>query len=173
MQGRLLALQDAIGLVQGGLDMEVQTFINRDGTVDGQLTVGNLPVEWRRLGGVPLLISTLSNAFRSVTVFDGKPSMGGAYWASFGIRFGSQNEAEVEELIELYKRKRGLFQIGTYPTPAWGMGALQVALTGDKVGLRAMVESLMRKRGMPPAAILIRYIWTPDTRRPAHYRGEK
>jgi hypothetical protein len=118
-------------------------------------------------------VSTLSNALRSVSVFDGKPPMGGSYWASFGIRFGPQNEAEIGEMIELYKRHRGMFQIGTYPTPAWGRGALQVALTGDKVGLRAMVESLLKKRGLPPTVILIRFIWTPDKKRPGHYRGEK
>jgi hypothetical protein len=173
MQGRLLALLDSIGAIQGGLDMAIQTFTNRDGTVDGELRVANLPGEWRSLRGVPLLVSTLSNALRSVSVFDGKPPMGGSYWASFGIRFGPQNEAEIGEMIELYKRHRGMFQIGTYPTPAWGRGALQVALTGDKVGLRAMVESLLKKRGLPPTVILIRFIWTPDKKRPGHYRGEK
>ena len=66
-----------------------------------------------------------------------------------------------------------MFQIGTYPTQAWGMGALQIALVGDNVGLRAMLEYLMKKRGLPPTQVLIRFIWTPDGKRPGHYRGEK
>ena len=173
MQVRLLALQDSIAVIQGGLDMAVQTFTNRDGTVDGELRVANLPAEWRTLRGVPLLVETLSSALRAVSVFDRLPSMGGAFWASYGIRFGPQNEAELGEMVELYKRHRGLFQIGTYPTPAWGMGALQVALTEEKVGLRAMIGSLLKKRGLPPTQVLIRYVWTPDGKRPGHYRGEK
>lgn len=173
MQARLLALLDSIGAIEGGLSMTVQTFVNRDGTVDGELRIGHLPDEWRIPGGAALLVSTLSNAIRAITVFASKPSMGGTYWASFGIRFGPQNEAEVGEMVDLYKRYRGMFQIGTYPTPAWGQGALQVALTGDTVGLRAMLNSLMKKRGLSPSVILIRFIWTPDNKRPAHYRGEK
>lgn len=153
--------------------MAVQSFINTDGSVDGELRVGSLPDEWRTPAGVPLLVATLSNAIRSVAVFDSRPSMGGAFWASFGVRFGPQNESEVGELVDLYKRHRGMFQIGTYPTPAWGMGALQVAITGDIVGLRAMVASLLNKRGLPPSQILIRFVWTPDGKRPAHYVGEK
>jgi hypothetical protein len=173
IQVRLSALLDSLRVLEGGLDMAVQSFINTDGSVDGELRVGSLPDEWRTPAGVPLLVATLSNAIRSVAVFDSRPSMGGAFWASFGVRFGPQNESEVGELVDLYKRHRGMFQIGTYPTPAWGMGALQVAITGDTVGLRAMVASLLNKRGLPPSQILIRFVWTPDGKRPAHYAGEK
>lgn len=153
--------------------MAVQTFANRDGTVDGELRIANLPQEWRTPGGARLLVATLSEAIRAVAVFDRVPAMGGGFWASYGIRFGPQNETEVGEMIELYKRHRGMFQIGTYPTQAWGMGALQIALVGDNVGLRAMLEYLMKKRGLPPTQVLIRFIWTPDGKRPGHYRGEK
>jgi len=173
MQGRLMALQDAVALLQDGLDMAIQTFPNRDGTVDGELTIRNLPEEWRTEQGFGYLIATLSSAFRTFRPFDAKPEMGGAFWCSFGIRFGPQNEAEIGELYKLYKRHRGLFQIGTYPTPAWGTGAIQIALTADNVGLRAMIRSLMEKRGMPPTVILVRFIWTPDGVSPGHYRGEK
>ena len=173
MQLRMLALQDSVGLLQSGLDVAIQTMVNYDGTVDGELRIGNLPEDWRTVEGVRLLVATLSSAFRTFTTFSSRPAMGGAFWVSFGIRFGPQNEVEVGELADLYKRYRGLFQIGTYPTPAWGAGAIQVALTGEKVGLRAMVESLIEKRGLPPTVVLIRFIWTPDGVRPGHYRGEK
>jgi hypothetical protein len=173
MQRKLLAVQDSLAAIQGGLGMSVQTFVNLDGTVDGELRVTELPDEWRKMRGIPLLVATLSNALRTVIVFDRKPPFGGAFWATFGLRFGPKNQSEIGEMVELYKRHRGLFQIGTYPTPAWGQGALQVAITGDTVGLRAMIQSLMKKRGLPPVEILIRFVWTPDGKRPAHYRGEK
>ena len=173
MQDRLVQLQDGIALVQPGLDMGIQTFVNLDGTVDGELRISNLPSEWREIDGVGSLVATLSSALRTFQPFPPRPSMGGAFWAAFGIRFGPQNETEIGELADLYKRFRGLFQIGTYPTPAWNTGPLQLALVGDTVGLRAMIASLMEKRGLPATVILIRFIWTPDGKRPAHYEGEK
>jgi hypothetical protein len=173
MQGRLLALQESIALLQGGLDMSVKTFVNLDGTVDGELRIGNLPDEWRSLRGVRLLVATLSNAVRSVPMFQKVPSMGGSYWISFAVRFGPRNMDEVAKLSRLYKRHRGMLQIGTYPTQAWLMGSQQVALTADSTGLKAMLTALLEKRGMPPTAILVRYIWTPYTERPGHYKGEK
>jgi hypothetical protein len=173
MQLRLLALQDAVEMVQAGLDMAIQTFINKDGTVDGELTIRDLPEEWRTLEGTPWLIATLSSAFRNWQPFLSKPIMGGAFWVSFGVRFGPQNESEMGELYHLYKRHKGMFQIGTYPTEAWGAGAIQLALTGDTVGMRAMIQSLLKKRGLPPTVLLVRFVWTPDGLRPGHYRGEK
>lgn len=173
IQEKLISIQSSIGLLESGLDMAIQSFTNVDGTVDGELRISNLPEEWRTVAGVSMLIATLSSAFRTFTPFDSVPSMGGAFWAAFGIRFGPQNEAEIGELVELYKRYRGLFQIGTYPTPAWSTGPIQLALTGQEVGLRAMITSLYKARGYPPSVILIRFIWTPDGARPGHYKGEK
>lgn len=173
MQEKLLSLLDGIALLQSDLDMAVQTFINRDGSVDGELTIRNLPDEWRDEDGIRLLIATLSSALRTFRAFDPKPAMGGAFWATYGIRFGPQNESELGELAELYKRHKGMFQIGTYPMHASGTGSLQIGLAGENVGLRAMLESLLRKRGLPPTVILIRFIWTPDGQRPGHYKGEK
>jgi hypothetical protein len=160
-------------MLESGLDFGIQTFINKDGSVDGELRISNLPDEWRSQAGVQPMVFTLSNAFTNFPPFDAPPSMGGAFWASFGIRFGPQNEAEIGELAAMYKRYRGLFQIGTYPTPAWSTGPLQIALVSDTVGLKAMASSLMSKRGLPPTVLLIRFIWTPDGMRPAHYSGEK
>ena len=54
MQDRLVQLQDGIALVQPGLDMGIQTFVNLDGTVDGELRISNLPSEWREIDGVGL-----------------------------------------------------------------------------------------------------------------------
>jgi hypothetical protein len=173
MQVRLINLQDSILLLEAGLDMAVQTMVNRDGTVDGELTIRNLPDEWRDARTMGYLVATLSSALRTFEPFAAHPKMGGGFWCSFGVRFGPQNEAEIGEMYNLYKRHRGLFQIGTYPTPAWGTGALQVALVGNNVGLKAMLDSLMKKRGLPPSVVMIRFIWTPDGQRPGHYKGEK
>jgi hypothetical protein len=173
MQERLFALFDGIAAEGAGLVMGVQTFINADGTVDGELRVEGLPDDWRAPGAHTLIVEFLSRVFRYFEVFPSRPKMGGAFWLSFGVRFGPQNESEIGELEELYKRHRGLFQVGTYPCPAWGAGAIQNVLTDFKVGLRAMLEGLMEKRGMPPTVILIRFIWTTDDKRPAHYQGEK
>ena len=173
IQSHLVTLQSSISLLEPGLDLGIQTFINKDGTVDGELRISNLPEDWRTVAGIQEMLFTLSNAFTTFPAFDARPSMGGAYWASFGIRFGPQNEAEIGELAALYKRHRGLFQIGTYPTPAWNTGPLQIALVSDTVGLRAMATSLLSKRGLPPTVVLIRFIWTPDGLRPSHYSGEK
>jgi hypothetical protein len=175
MQGRLLVLMQDIGLIQSGLDMAFSTCINLDGSVDGELTIRNLPEEWRTLDGVRELVAVLSSALRTFEPFPAPPRcpMGGSFWCSFGIRFGPQNEAEIGELADLYKRHRGLFQIGTYPTQAWGTGAMQIALTGDRVGMLAMLTSLLEKRGLPPSVVMVRFIWTPDASRPGHYKGEK
>jgi hypothetical protein len=173
VQAKLVELQGLLELLQPGLDTAVQSMINYDGTVDGELRIGDLPAEWREAEGVPLLIATLSSAFRSWRPFAAQPVHGGAYWVSFGVRFGPQNESEIGELAELYKRFRGLFQIGTYPAPAWNTGPIQIVLTSDRAGLRSMVQTLLEKRGLPPTNILVRFVWTTDRQRPGHYRGEK
>jgi hypothetical protein len=175
IQERLASYQSNVELLQGGLDMAIQSFINTDGSVDGELRIANLPDEWRTARGVADLIATLSGAFASFRPFPALPSMGGKFWVTFAMRFGPQNETEIGELADLYKRFRGLFQIGTYPTPAWNIGPIQSALTspGDNQGLRAMITSLQEKRGYPPTVILVRFVWTPDGSRPSHYKGEK
>ena len=176
IQERLLELRRLLLLLEPGLAMDVQTFVNKDGTVDGMLRVGNLPDEWRQSGTFNLLAATLSSALRDWSPFDARPAMGGSFWVSFGVRFGPRSQAEalaMEEFYRRYKRHRGLPQIGTYPTPAWNTGALQLALVGDATGMRAMVRNFVEKRGLAPAAILVRIIWMTDSSRPGHYRGEK
>ena len=178
VQAKLATLLGLIDMTEGGLDMAIQTFINGDGSVDGELRINRLPDRWRMPRGLPELIAALSSAFQTFPVFEKEPPFGGGFWVTFGVRFGPQNETEVGEMADLYKRFRGLFQIGTYPTPAWNLGPIQIAITDDKVGLRSMIRSLEAKRGIPPSSILIRFLWGPEWAynsrlRPGHYKGEK
>ena len=178
IQAKLATLLGLIDMTEGGLDMAIQTFINGDGSVDGELRINRLPDRWRMPRGLPELIAALSSAFQTFPVFEKAPSFGGGFWATFGVRFGPQNETEVGEMADLYKRFRGLFQIGTYPTPAWNSGPIQMTITDDKVGLRSMIRSLEAKRGIPPSSILIRFLWGPEWAynsrlRPGHYKDEK
>jgi hypothetical protein len=179
IQTRLLSLSQIIAGLEPGLSMGIHSFINADGTVDGELRIANLPPEWREQSGLTELTATLSKAFSSFRVFDRKPEMGGSFWFTVAVRFGPQNEAEMSELAELYKKYRGLFQIGTYPTRADHSAPLQLCLTDDRRGLRGMIDALAVKRGLPPTAVLIRFVWGPDWspevggKRPGHYAGEK
>ena len=179
IQTKIVALSEAIGFLEPGLQMGIQTMINIDGTVDGELRIENLPEPWRDEEGFPELIATLSGAFASFRVFERYPSMGGSFWFSVAVRFGPQNDSEIGDLAALYKKYRGLFQIGTYPTRADHLTPLQLCLTDDRMGLRSMVQSLMLKRGLPPTSILIRFIWGPNWhpdvagKRPGHYKDEK
>jgi hypothetical protein len=179
IQERIVALMESIKMLQRGLNMSMQTFVNLDGTVDGELRLSSLPREWKDEEGLPELIATLSNAFQTFPVFDRQPSMGGSFWFSVAVRFGPENEAEMGELAELYKRHKGLFQIGTYPTRADHATPLQLCLTDDRMGLRGMIGGLEAKRGLPPTSILMRFIWGPEWnpdvsgKRPTHYQGEK
>jgi len=178
IQAKLATLLGLIDMTEGGLDMAMQSFINGDGSVDGELRISGLPERWREPRGLPDLIATLSSAFQTFPVFDKAPSFGGGFWVTFAVRFGPQNETEAGELADLYKRFRGLFQIGTYPSAAWNSGPIQIAITDDRMGLRSMIHSLEVKRGIPPSAILIRFLWGPEwahnsRMRPGHYKGEK
>ena len=179
IQKRLISLMETIATLELGLSMGIQSFINADGTVDGELRIANLPPEWRDQAGLAELTATLSSAFLTFRVFDGHPPMGGSFWFSVAVRFGPQNEAEMSELADLYKKNKGLFQIGTYPTRADHATPLQLCLTDDRQGLRGMMEALAVKRGLPPTAVLIRFMWGPDWSperggiRPGHYIGEK
>jgi len=179
IQERLISLSEAVNVLQPGLDMGVQSMVNIDKTVDGELRVGILPAEWREPGGLRDLIATFSNAIASFRVFPRYPPMGGSFWFSVAVRFGPQNEMEMQELAKLYKKNKGLFQIGTYPVRADHPAPLQICLTDDRQGLRSMIGNLEEKRGLPPTNILIRLIWGPDWhpdvsgKRPGHYKGEK
>ncbi len=148
--------------------MDLKTFINADGTVDGELRLGNLPEEFRTEDGIVVLEKILSQTFRKVGVIE-IGDEGGGYFISLGVRFGPQNDAEIGELAEMYKRHRGLFQVAAYPTMATEAAGLQ----NNVVGMGAIAKSLMSKRGILPSVIIVRFTWTPDGTRPERYQGEK
>jgi hypothetical protein len=147
------------------MDIGLKTFINSDNSVDGEIRIGNLPAEWRGEDGPVIMASFLSELIRAWPLFPESPAMGGRFWAVFGLRFGPQNEAELGELAEIYKRHRGMLQLGTYPAGAWHPTPLQLGI----VGLKTITESLENKRGIGPSLLFVRIVWTPDGKRPAHY----
>jgi hypothetical protein len=172
-----------VNVVFDGTDMAIKSAINADWTVDGELRVDDLPDELRTMGGMLEIISLLSEAFRAFRPFPEVPDMGGKFWVSFGVRFGPSNETEIGDLAGLYKRFRGLFQTGSYPAMAWNLPSIQMGIAG---GLKTIFTGIARKMGVPPATILIRFVWTPgpmqpwrdiprDQRirqRPGHWEGE-
>jgi hypothetical protein len=169
MLAKLTLLMGEVAAFVEGADVAVKTFINSDGSVDGELRVAEMPDELRSEDGAAELVAILSEVFRAFRPFPATPPMGGKFWVSFAMRFGPQNETEVGKLAELYKKFRGLFQVGTYPAAAWHPTPIQLALA---TGLKTIVEGVARRQGYPPSVILIRFTWTPDGRRPAHLQGE-
>ena len=169
MQEKLVSIMEITDEMQPGMDMAVKTFINMDRSVDGEIRIGNFPSEWRTPSGLVILETLLSDVFNEVIPFDQKPSMGGAFWISFGIRFGPQNESDIGEMAELYKRFRGLFQIATYHTSASHIAPM----LNNVLGLKNMIQAVESSRGVPPSVLLIRFVWTPDGVRPARMKGEE
>jgi hypothetical protein len=149
------------------LEASMKTFVNADGTVDGEVRMGGLPDEWRTLEGLVELKVFLSKLFLKIGPIEPETE-GGKYWISIGVRFGPQNETEIGELAELYKRYRGLFQVSSYALEASYPSALQNSI----VSIGAIIQSIIQKRGMPPMVIFIRVTWTPDGERPHRYKGE-
>ena len=159
---------DAVAVAVGDLELGLRTFINADLTVDGELRVSQLPDDWRTPEGIPEVMAILSQILRQIGLLV-PGDEGGAYWISIGIRFGPQNDSEVGDLAEMYKRYRGMFQVASYPTDASMTSGGQNAI----VAFGAIVRSLMEKRGLPPAVIFVRVTWTPDGTRPGQFKGEK
>lgn len=152
----------------GGLELGLKSFINMDRTVDGEVRIGNLLEEWRTIEGIPSLMELLSTVLRRVGVLT-PGEEGGSYWISIGIRFGPQNDADVGDLAEIYKRFRGMFQVSSYATDASDRSGFQNAI----VAFGTIVRSMMENRGLPPNVVFLRYTWTPDGKRPGRYEGEK
>jgi hypothetical protein len=165
---KLSRFQDTIVIIEPEIDVGLKSFVNSDGTVDAELRLRNLPDLWRTLEGQPSLGSALSEAGRVMGAFPRQPSFGGAFWVSFGVRFGPKNEAEVEMMAKFYKRFRGLFQVGAYHTTASAVPAI----LNNAATVRSLVESIWDKRDLPPAQVLVRIVWTPDGQRPGRFQGE-
>jgi hypothetical protein len=160
-------LQDLFLLDEPDLDTDVKSFINRDSTVDGELRLRNLPDEWRSIEGLPLLVATLSEVIRATKALPHRPP--GAFWVSFGLRFGPKDEHEIEEMAKFYKRFRGLFQVGAYHTSAESIPAI----LNNALAVRDLVERVWAKRDLPPVQLLVRIVWTPDGKRPGRFAGEQ
>jgi hypothetical protein len=161
----LSKLEEVMGLVTmmfPTTSMAIKSAINSDWTVDGELRVDGLPDELRTMDGMLEIISLMSEAFRAFRPFPQVPDMGGKFWVSFGVRFGPNNETEIGKLEELYKKFRGLFQTGTYPAFAWSLAAIQSAIAP---ALKTIFEGVATRMGVPPATLLIRFVWTPGPRK--------
>lgn len=167
VQQYLGSFLDAVASSPVGLSAGMKTFVNSDGSVDGEVRIGDLPDDWRVPEGVPLLMEFLSGILRQLgTLVPGEE--GGRYWISIGVRFGPSNEAEIGELAELYKRHRGLFQVASY--------ALDLGIPGAPinavVAIGEIIRAIMNRRGYPPTVIFVRVTWTPDGSRPSRFKGE-
>ena len=165
---KLGTMQDTLEIIEPGLDMGLKSFINADGTVDIELRLRNLPDEWRTPEGMPALVGALSEAIRAMGAFPRYPGFGGAFWVSFGLRFGPKDESEIAQMASFYKRHRGLLQVAAYHTPASAVPAI----LNNAVVIRSLVESIWEKRNLPPLQILARIVWTPDGKRPGRFAGE-
>jgi hypothetical protein len=151
-----------------GLSIDIKSFVNRDGTVDAELRLSELPDEWKLEDGGPLISEFLSQIFELLGVIKGTED-GGRFWVSVGFRFGPSNEAEIGELVELYKRHRGLFQIASYPVSAEFASGLQNAVAASGT----MATTLGERRGLYPAVVIVRLTWMPSGQNPSRYKGEK
>ena len=167
--GKSTGLMSLVPAVIPGVRTALKSFVNSDGTVDGELRVEELPEELREEGNLPEISALLSEVFRSFRPFPESPPMGGKFWVSFGMRFGPQNEVELGQLAKLYKKFRGLLQVGTYPAPAWHPTPIQLAIAP---GLKTVIEGVASRQGFPPSVLLIRFTWTLDGKRPGHWEGE-
>ena len=114
------------------------------------------------------MVGALSEASIAMGAFPKKPDMGGAFWVSFGLRFGPKDETELAQIASFYKRFRGLLQIGAYHTSAQALPAI----LNNVAVVRMLVGSVWEKREMPPLQLLARIFWTPDRQRPGRFKGE-
>lgn len=147
--------------------LAIKTFINADGSVDGDLRITEIPELWRTEEGFPAMAEFLSKLLTRLGTISASKD-GGRFFISLGVRFGPRDMSEIENLAALYKRFRGLFQVASHPLDASFKSGLQNAVAS----LSAIVKSLMEKRGLPPAVIFIRITWMPSGMTPGRYEGE-
>lgn len=169
MQEKLVTLGDLVRLSYPELIATAKTFINADATVDGELRITNLPEEWRRLDGLPSIVATISEAVRGAGAFPVAPAFGGAFWISFGLRFGPKDLDEIMQMAKEYKRFRGLLQVGAHHTTAQNL----TAMLNNALSLRMFIERIWAKRNLPPVQIIVRFVWTPQKVNPGRFPGEE
>jgi len=152
------------------LELGLKTFINADGSVDGELRLSNLPESWRDGSeeGAVAIEEFLARMLREVGTLAGLGT-GDAFWISIGVRFGPQNDSELGDLAELYKRFRGLLQVAAHATEASYLSGMM----NNVLSIGVIIKNLIEKRGLPPTVIFIRFTWTPDGVRPSRYEGER
>ncbi len=154
-----------------GLDMRLKSFLYQDGSVDTELRIQDLPFSWTdEVDGLREITAVLSRLLRERGPIVPETE-GGQHWVSMGLRFGPQTDGEAgaDDLAELYKRFRGLFQVAAYPTFADVGSGLQ----NNVLSLSVIMKSMMERRGTTPSVLLIRLTWTPDGLRPGRYKGER
>lgn len=169
MQEKLVQISDLLLSIEGSLSPRVKSFINKDATVDAELRIGDLPDEWRTVEGLPLIVAAISEALRAVGPFPTNPSCGGAFWISFGLRFGPKDMADMMEWAKRYKRFKGFLQLGAYHTSAQSLPAM----LNNALALRMFVERLWQRHNLPPVQLLIRFVWTPTKVNPGREAGEE
>lgn len=169
IQEKLVTMGVLIRLTEPGIRIPVKTFINADSTVDGELRISELPDEWRTIEGLPGIIAALSEAIRGAGAFPAKPEIGGAFWISFGLRFGPKNMDEIMEMAKEYKRFRGLLQVGAHHTTAQSLAAM----LNNALALRMFIDRVWAKRSLPPIQLLVRFVWTPTKTNPGRFSGEE
>ena len=155
-----------LGVAPGELSLGIKSFVNLDGTVDAEIRISELPYLWQTEEGRVSMTEFLSNVLRKAGILSPGKEAGG-YYISIGIRFG--RTGNVEDLAELYKRYRGLFQVAAFPTSMH----LISGIMNNVVSISVITDSLRKKRGLPPAVIFLRVTWTPTGQRPERYLGER
>lgn len=145
----------------------MKTFINADGSVDGEVRIGGLPDDWCVPEGLVYLKEFLAGLLNKLgPLVPGDE--GGRYWISLGVRFGPSNDADIGKLAELYKRHRGLLQVASYALDL----SIQGATVNAVVAIGDIIKAIMARHSLPPSVILVRVTWTPDGVRPHRYEGE-
>ena len=169
IQDKLVSLGEVLRFLEPEITATTKTFINADATVDGELRVSNLPEKWRTIAGLPSIVAAISEAVRGTGAFPAAPSTGGAFWVSFGLRFGPKDMDEMMELAKNYKRFKGLLQVGAHHTTAQSLPAM----LNNALAMRMFIDRIWAKRNLPPVQLLIRFVWTPQKANPGRFSGEE
>ena len=127
-------------------DTRIYTHVNKDGTVDGELRIENIPEDLPI--SEALVVLTEGNPFKT---FKG-------LWSSIGIRFA---EVAMEDMKERYKRHRGLYQESTY------YGRSSVEMLNQQRATAQLISENMEKYGFPKAEqIYVRFHWNKQNTKP-------